>query len=391
MPAYINATGTEYLELTNDVAIGASDDFCLELYFLWRALGWQTILGSTSSSNSYIRFYSGGNGLRVRTSGSNDFSFTSVLVDDTEYTFKIKRVGGVLDITDENDVSIVSSTTSDTRNFIIRGFLTFTNADQRWKGGLFSCKLDVNNVTIHDWNADASDRSNTGEQPVLVDTVGGNHANGYNFPTDGSAWESTGGGVTRLSRDISLVTGFSQRLAHDTTINTAMLDRKPSDTTISTALLERKSNDTQIHTGLLTRLTQNTEIEFSLLSRLSRTTQIHTALFERKSRDYDVAFSLLERKIKNTNIVTGILNRLSNDIAIVTGMLGAKSRDYTISFALLERQQNSVAIQFSIEGDKVPRVQLTPKAIPAVQLAYLADETQVIQITPITPTKIQLQ
>jgi len=44
------------------------------------------------------------------------------------------------------------------------------------------------------FSADASDHSNTGSQPVLVDTVGSNDATGTGFPTDGSAWVDLGGG-----------------------------------------------------------------------------------------------------------------------------------------------------------------------------------------------------
>ena len=43
-------------------------------------------------------------------------------------------------------------------------------------------------------DATASDHSNTGLQPVLVDTIGSNNATGVNFPTDGSAWIDLGGG-----------------------------------------------------------------------------------------------------------------------------------------------------------------------------------------------------
>lgn len=40
------------------------------------------------------------------------------------------------------------------------------------------------------WDANASDTSNTGLQPVLVDTVGANNATGIAFPVDGTAWVS---------------------------------------------------------------------------------------------------------------------------------------------------------------------------------------------------------
>ena len=41
--------------------------------------------------------------------------------------------------------------------------------------------------TLH-LNADVSDHSNTGVQPILIDTVSGNNAVGVGMPTDGSAW-----------------------------------------------------------------------------------------------------------------------------------------------------------------------------------------------------------
>lgn len=40
----------------------------------------------------------------------------------------------------------------------------------------------------YNYSAADSDTSNTGAQPVLVDTIAANDATGVNFPTDGSAW-----------------------------------------------------------------------------------------------------------------------------------------------------------------------------------------------------------
>ena len=58
--------------------------------------------------------------------------------------------------------------------------------------------IDIYDATTLDFlsrqDATASDHSNTGAQPVLVDTIGGNNAVGVNFPTDGSAWIDLGGG-----------------------------------------------------------------------------------------------------------------------------------------------------------------------------------------------------
>lgn len=58
--------------------------------------------------------------------------------------------------------------------------------------------IDIYDATTLDFlarqDATASDHSNTGAQPVLVDTVGNNNATGVNFSTDGSAWVDLGGG-----------------------------------------------------------------------------------------------------------------------------------------------------------------------------------------------------
>lgn len=382
----------DYALLGSGIAISSTDDFSIFINSpLNSVVDFSRPLGGTNlaDQNPRVLIFSNNRVRLTSDSGVNREWF--VPYDITSDTFEFVRVSGNLDLYINGSLQS-GGFTSNTDSFdefktIGGNFGTTTKACK-----LINIKININGGDVLNLSPDASDHSGSTDQPILIDTIGGNNATGVNFSSyDPNVWVNLGGGVTRLSRDISLVTGFSQRLVHDTTINTALLERKSNDVTLSTSLLERKSNDTLINTGLLARLTRDTEIEFSLLARLSRTTQIQTALFERKSRDYDVASSLLERKVRNANIVTALLNRLSNDIDIATGMLGAKSRGCTISFALLERKENSVVIQFSIEGDKVPRVQLTPKAIPTVQLAYLADEAQVVQITPITPVKIQLQ
>lgn len=52
----------------------------------------------------------------------------------------------------------------------------------KWYGS-----ADQSNL-LRSWEAAASDTSNTGAQPILVETVSGDHATGEGFPTDGSAF-----------------------------------------------------------------------------------------------------------------------------------------------------------------------------------------------------------
>lgn len=50
---------------------------------------------------------------------------------------------------------------------------------------LYSCTVSG----LHNWDAASSDTSNTGAQPILVDTISANNATGQSMPTDGTAWE----------------------------------------------------------------------------------------------------------------------------------------------------------------------------------------------------------
>ena len=68
--------------------------------------------------------------------------------------------------------------------------------------------IDITVATVPTayFDATASDHSNTGLQPVLVDTVGSYDATGINFQTNGDAWVDLGGGATQLIIDSLLTT-----------------------------------------------------------------------------------------------------------------------------------------------------------------------------------------
>lgn len=73
--------------------------------------------------------------------------------------------------------------------------------EQPFRGLIFELGWEYDG-TSHYWTAEASDRSNTGQNPVLTATVGAvdivKHNDDGTFPTDGSAWvESSAGADTR--------------------------------------------------------------------------------------------------------------------------------------------------------------------------------------------------
>lgn len=105
--------------------------------------------------------------------------------------------------------------------------LGFSNSTYESKGDLISCYLtDADGTTkLYKWSPDDSDHSNTGLQPLLVETVGGNDATGVNFPTDGSAWIDLGGSSNDSDVDIEIIKPeFSVAATVDTVANSADID-----------------------------------------------------------------------------------------------------------------------------------------------------------------------
>ena len=81
-------------------------------------------------------------------------------------------------------------------------------------GAIEFLRFNGNGNDLRHWSATASDHSNTGLQPVLVDISGyptGGPATGVNFPTDGSAWVDLGGGDTTgtIAVDLPVYTATS--------------------------------------------------------------------------------------------------------------------------------------------------------------------------------------
>ncbi len=79
-------------------------------------------------------------------------------------------------------ILLSANTTWTSWDWLCRSSYGYANID------VYEIEWSNNAGENHFWSADASDHSNTGVQPVLVDIVGTNNAVGVGFPTDGSAW-----------------------------------------------------------------------------------------------------------------------------------------------------------------------------------------------------------
>jgi len=148
-----------------------------------------------TSFSGYISIQSNGE-LRVRYNGTNlswpSFGYPD---DDQLHTIVVVRNGASHEaFLDGSSKGTVSN--SITSPFLLTGI---GNAGTLTSNFYLSRMRLWNNATgtgtpIHDHDANSSDRSNTGQQPILTDTAGGNNATGVGLPTDGSAWIDLGGG-----------------------------------------------------------------------------------------------------------------------------------------------------------------------------------------------------
>lgn len=162
-------------------------DFNITLTFKTpSALLTQVIIGKQLNTADFIAIFSDGT-LGVKISNVSLLPRITGIIASTVYTLNVVRISGNV------TASIVSG---DSRVYSNTGHFTL---DQLGSGGSsfnfggYMEKLAIDSVINLD--AAASDHSNTGAQPVLIDTIGGNNATGVNMPTDGSAWIDLGGGT----------------------------------------------------------------------------------------------------------------------------------------------------------------------------------------------------
>lgn len=149
------------------------------------------IVGRTNNFESGIRVTD--SSVRVRYGSSSvTFSGLSIPVSTNELEIEVQRDGNTheLFINNVSQGTLSSSATSTTTvNTIGRAASNYGDMD------LILMELydaPSGGSLISSYNATSSGHG-VGT-PVLVETVGGNNATGFNMPTDGSAWVNLGGG-----------------------------------------------------------------------------------------------------------------------------------------------------------------------------------------------------
>lgn len=188
----------DYLDLTTDFSLADGEyiDFHIIAgaldsgYEMWCGT-WGSVAGSSvgewyfgklNSTDGRLTLYNRGNGARNN-------SATGTLVEGEDAVFRLERVGNTLRVL-KNSVEVIAPLSFGAGEIDAANIKKLFKENETATSFCFTGK--VRSVTVdtrYKLDATASDTSNTGAQPILVDSVGTNDGQGFNFPTNGDAWD----------------------------------------------------------------------------------------------------------------------------------------------------------------------------------------------------------
>ena len=188
-------------DISWDIELDAINDNGVDLF-----------IGITSSTDELLAVRANGN-VDYRRLGTT-YTFTSAIAD-TSQRYKIKLTsrwsGGDKILSLYVDDVFISSKSVAAASVAPLSVFVRTSSIYR-SGKVINFTYIDNNDPSNSMGLDATASNHTTGQPALTDTIGGNNAQGYNFPTDGSAWVDLSGGdtsidVTTQSKTITYTVG----------------------------------------------------------------------------------------------------------------------------------------------------------------------------------------
>ncbi|MDO6489285.1 hypothetical protein Q4503_16440 [Colwellia sp. 6_MG-2023] len=210
MTVALQFSGSDYL--THDgFSIGSADDFSIRIKVssLSNAAHTRWIGGSTYASTQPRIIFLANTGV-VRFNGDSSNREWAIGLDVTiMQEIEFRRTLGRLDLYIDGALQTggFDLNTDTVTNSRIVG-ANFGAATQQ--GRLEYLKVDINGTPELDLSPTLSDHSNTGSQPVMIDTVAGNNATGVGFPTDGSVWVDLDDSGTEQSITIATTQQLTQ-------------------------------------------------------------------------------------------------------------------------------------------------------------------------------------
>lgn len=199
-----------YMALTSEVNIPSGEDFVIR-FVGEMAPRYGAQLGKIGTFDNHVRLYSNKKPVwakpdvysaNINFGGvGNTLQYLTLPILDAPYDYELKRVNGVVDLVDTaTQTSLIVSTVVNNGAFSFNTLFRYANSSAYLEGNQQFIQVTSTSAN-HKWDASASDTSDTGTQPDLVDTISGNTARGRYFATDGSVWVDLGGegaGVNNL-------------------------------------------------------------------------------------------------------------------------------------------------------------------------------------------------
>jgi len=190
---------SQYVELANPLDFLSDTNWTVEFRANIPTGSLFTVLGA-DSFNTGLVFY-GDPAFRIRANGggTQEILYHYNITGLGWTTYKIEKIADTVKLY-LNDVEVASTTSANVAGwtqshplkYVSRTVSNYSDGDISW--------LKVNGTTIN-LNLDATSSTHTGA--VQLDDISGNnnHATGYNFPTDGTAWEDLDPAPEKLTID----------------------------------------------------------------------------------------------------------------------------------------------------------------------------------------------
>lgn len=276
--------------------------------------------------------------------GFVDFGF--ILAANTRYKIKCECTSSTTWNLYINDVLIGSNSGS--------GIATAIRSVAFNDGLIEYAHYSENGVTVFNWDATASDHSNTGEQPVLVDTIGGNHATGYNFPTDGSAWESTGGSLIPVSNSLGLLSSSLAPVYNNLSSTSSVLGGVSSNFDISSSVLSAVNGATTVSSSSLSNISSSRVVSSSVLGTANTSTQLLSSTLGSTQHTVPLLSSTLGTVTSPVEVVSSVLasvvSAIDNSVVISSSALSSITNSTDSRSSVLASASGSNKLDSSVLG-----------------------------------------
>lgn len=190
-------TTNNYSELDTPISELGGGDWCVEFtYQSFRTISDNCLCIAGDSINDMLGYHYNGGTQSVGWRKDGNWEYFGSGIDPVTAAIKVtvERIGSTTSIYSD-DVLLGTSSRVNYGNIRFIGGAIRGSGQANFPAAQELQYLKIQSPTVdHYLDATSSDHSNTGLQPVLVDTIGTNDATGLNFPTDGSAWVDLGGG-----------------------------------------------------------------------------------------------------------------------------------------------------------------------------------------------------